>query len=246
MKKYFVLLLAALLVLSAFAGCNSNSDSKKTGDAPKETQSAAPTEAPTDEPTAAPTEAPTDEPTAVPTEAPTDEPTAVPTEAADPTVYAKGRIENGVYINEWADLRYVLTAKLPEGTREEYMTYENAETECGLLCSDMNAGRQLAVTFEKLSGENSAITASEYIEIASSAMETLYKALNITVNCSKPFDYTIGGREYTAASCVLNDGAVYQYYCARKVDGYVIVIIVTALDEETIKSDLFAFTSANT
>jgi len=95
-KHICCLLLAAVMLLSSFAGCATSVPANPMAPpgmgvigtavptmvpTPNPGKTPAPTEAPTETPTEMPTQAPTETPTETPTQAPTEAPTEVPTEA---------------------------------------------------------------------------------------------------------------------------------------------------------------------
>lgn len=171
-------------------------------------------------------------------EAPETSETSAP---AEPATYTKGAIVDGVYRNPWAGLNYTLTADLPEGTRAEYASYENATTECGLLVSDTQTGRQLAVIFETVPELSATMTATEYINILVRQIVPAYRAQGITVAAEGPFSITIAGQTYSATKISLNGGVAYQYYCSRRIDDRIVTIVSTESDDATARSVLAAF-----
>ena len=84
MKKFAVMLLAILMVLSLAACVTVVEDEPTTAPVATEVPTEAPTEAPTEDPTEEPTEAPTEEPTEAPTEEPTEAPTNPPVQPTNP------------------------------------------------------------------------------------------------------------------------------------------------------------------
>lgn len=150
----------------------------------------------------------------------------------DSTPYTKGEIVDGVYINEWANIKYKITDDLPEGSKALYNTYENENSDCGFLASD--GERQLAIVFEKLGSANAALMANDYLDLVEEQLAAGYKEFGIEVSSKGRTTVQIAGEIYEATALDINTRSVYQYICVRKIDNYMSCIIVTDSDKEHI------------
>ena len=154
--------------------------------------------------------------------------------------YTKGTIENNVYTNEWADMKFELDDTWKKGSDAEFKSYENENTECGLIAGIATEGRQLAIAFEKnplnLYDEN------KYLD-------NIKKDMNVAVSGYSFGEYytkSIAGKDYLGVDVSLTQGSVtvYQSFFTKLHDGKFISIVVTSLvGKEEINSVLNKLTA---
>lgn len=155
----------------------------------------------------------------------------------DGVKYTKGEIADGVYTNEWANLKFEFTEKWGNNPSAaiEYGTDEGVE--CGMAAGDVYEGRLALVVFEDIGYGN---TADEYIEAFITTYEQEVDDDERNSEISEPFDITVAGENYRAIE-ITSYGNVKQYVCVRVISNKAVLINVTSLSETEITDVLDDF-----
>ncbi len=154
--------------------------------------------------------------------------------------YTKGTIENNVYTNEWANIKFELDDTWKKGSDAEFKSYENENTECGLIAGAATEGRQLAIAFEKN-------PLNLYDEKA--YLDNVKKGMNAAVTGYTFGEYytkSIAGTDFMGMDVTLKQSGVtvYQAMFTKIHDGKFISIVVTSLvGKEEINSVLNKITA---
>ena len=152
-----------------------------------------------------------------------------------PPSYTKGTITNGVYENEWADIKFTITSAWPEAEASQYENYETLNTECGFLSADPLFGKQLAFQFEDLSYYGKSYTAADYLDALKMQYENTFEQNGIDAYFEDYFDYTIAGRDYLTL-LVQSENGVILCSCVRVLDNHAIIISASSSSEDEIVS----------
>ncbi len=140
--------------------------------------------------------------------------------------YTKGTIENNVYTNEWANIKFELDSTTwKAGAASDYQSFENATTDCGLIAGVATEGRQLAIVFENNPGNS--LDANGYLDNVKNGMTSSVSGYTF----SEQYKKTIAGKEYTGFDAKLTQSGVtvYQTFFATQHDGKFISLVVTSL-----------------
>ena len=153
--------------------------------------------------------------------------------------YNNGILADGVYTNEWANIRFDAVDPWTDGTDEEYAAYEgDPNTECGVILDDAVNGKQLSICFEKLTGANVLITADTYLDIVSDGLGESYNDSGLPCQLSEYYDTTIAGETYRTLRISFDGLESVQDLHVRKHDGYIIFIGIVA--QSSLDADLVA------
>lgn len=147
----------------------------------------------------------------------------------DANSYDKGSFADGVYVNNWANLRCEAGTIWTHGGADEYAAYEaDPNTECGVILNDTANGKQLVICFEKLTGASIFINEKGYLDVVSDSLKEEYAGMNINVEMSEYYDTTIAGEKYKTVRINFVGTTVVQDIHVRKLDNYIIFIGVTS------------------
>jgi hypothetical protein len=156
--------------------------------------------------------------------------------------YTKGEIVDGVYVNEWADMKFEFYGNWKDVTALEYRNYEETDVECGFVAEGLD--NLLVVTFQNLGNTIGYSEDQGVRDYMDGYKEELESETGVTVNVSEPERMTIGGNGYSVIKVDVM-GFLSQYACVRFKDGYGIVIMVSATSEADVIEVLEAFTTAD-
>lgn len=94
--------------------------------------------------------------------------------------YTKGSIQDGWYINEWADIKFQVTDDWPNGSEYAYSKFSDEKTECGFVSVDELTGEQFYLFFEDLNNLYSSVTYDEtkYMDLCVSQLKEGYDEAN--------------------------------------------------------------------
>ena len=158
----------------------------------------------------------------------------------DPNTYNAGYIDYDEYINEWANLYCSINNGWELGTEEEYATYENSVTECGLYLKRFNsttgAYDLINIVYEYMQGGD--ITATDYMSMFASNLESTYTSIGYTVDITDPVELRHEGRNWIDCTIYLTEASLYQRYMVTEQDGYMISLIFTTKDSSALDSML--------
>lgn len=153
-------------------------------------------------------------------------------DTTDAVSYTTGTFADGVYINEWANLRYDAGSIWTDGCADEYASYEgDPNTECGVILNDSTNGRQFVICFEKLTGVNVLIDEDTYLDAATSGLKDQYASMSLTCEMSDYYDTTIAGEKYRTVRMSFEETTMVQDFHVRKLDGYIVFIAATAQND---------------
>lgn len=167
--------------------------------------------------------------------------------------YTKGSIENGYYVNEWANLKiqtsgYWAGLNWDVGTDDAYASYQNASTDCGLILAERYAGYQVAIAFEDLTASNPSISESDYMDIVLDGLVSVYDSSGIECAVlSSYWSYELCGNSYLTGGVSLSAGetSFVQVFLVRKLDDHMIFIALTLPTAESADEILEDFVPAN-
>ncbi len=167
--------------------------------------------------------------------------------------YTKGSIENGYYVNEWANLKIQTSGhwsglNWDVGTDEAYASYQNASTDCGLILAERYAGYQVAIAFEDLTASNPSISESEYMDIILDGLISVYSSSGIEYSVlSSYWSYNLCGNSYLTGGVSLAAGetSFVQVFLTRKLDDHIIFIALTLPTIESADEILEDFVPVN-
>lgn len=190
------------------------------------------------------------------TNSPETTPSATTPPATNPPVvlgYTKGSIENGYYVNEWANLKIQTSGhwsglNWDVGTDEAYASYQNASTDCGLILAERYAGYQVAIAFEDLTASNPSISESEYMDIILDGLISVYSSSGIEYSVlSSYWSYNLCGNSYLTGGVSLAAGetSFVQVFLTRKLDDHIIFIALTLPTIESADEILEDFVPVN-
>lgn len=154
--------------------------------------------------------------------------------------FDKGRIADGWYVNEWAELCFD-TSGWSNGTQEDYDSYSAENAVVGAVLLNNTTGAQVIAGFEELSGVNRLITEEAYLNITTTSIKEQFQDSGLVFTASAYSDTYVAGNPYKKATFTFENGAVESLY-VRNYDGHMIYIIVvapTAAEDETIISRFY-------
>lgn len=157
--------------------------------------------------------------------------------------YTKGTFDGKEYVNEWADIKFVLPEGYENGDSSLYTASENENTECGGYFISKEKGSFIYFAFEKMP-QFSFVDEEEYIDIA---MQNYSKSFGSSCEVSKTSYRTIAGNAYAKVSCEFTSSGqkfVNDLY-VRKIDGYMVVVSAISLDSATNEVLVSKITKAN-
>ncbi len=164
-----------------------------------------------------------------------------PVDELAPAGFEIGSVENGIYTNAWANIKYAVPESMSDWTANAGADLDGENEACGIFVVDMTVGEMVAVLFEKIGyNADSPTTAKESVEqIAQDAFEG-------TV-VSDVQQVTIAGKTFWQVTTSLtNDGTtMYDSVAAAEHDGYFIFIMASATSETTLDNLIGAFTVLN-
>lgn len=150
----------------------------------------------------------------------------------DTIIYTKGAVENGSYINKWANMRFDIGNEWTEGTYDQYAAFEgDGKTECGLLLSDEVGGKQLTIGFEKLDGVNLLISEDEYLDVVVDGMKNQFTGTGLTCIVSDYYDYPVANKTFRSVKISFEGVGMVQQIHVCNYDGYMIFVMAMAQSE---------------
>ena len=155
-----------------------------------------------------------------------EEPVEVPTTAA-PVEYTVGESVNGVYTNEWADLRIDFSG-WTDGTAEEYSAYAaDGKTDCWLVAKDFDSLTQVVILAEPLYGLTTAYTETEYLDIVMSQITPVYDSYDLDYSIGEYYEEEIAGKTYECVYISVTSTNTNIEYKTVKIDNYMVSFIIT-------------------
>ena len=155
---------------------------------------------------------------------------------------------NYVYYNQWANMMYGIDDTWTEGTEDEYASFENQTTACGLYLKRTANGvnsHVLTISFEMLTGNNTSITVEQYMANVCQGLISSYSAAGVTYEVGDLKTLRMCGETWSDFTVSLNNGAAYQRCIARRQGDCVIMVSLTARSESELNSMLYGFTTIN-
>ena len=150
----------------------------------------------------------------------------------DPNAYNVGYIDYNDYVNHWANLCCTINNGWEQGTEEDYATYENSTTECGLYIKRFNdatgAYDLINIVYEYMQGAD--YTATDYMTLFTYNLKSTYDSMGYTVEATDPVELRHEGRVWIDCTISLPQTALYQRYLVAEQDGYMIIVIFTTKD----------------
>lgn len=146
--------------------------------------------------------------------------------------YTKGTFDGSVYINNWADIKFVLPEGFVNADSDIYAASENETTECGVYFISEESMSFIYISYEKLPSFP-VYNENEYLD---AAMNNLKSITEITYKVPDSYSAAeIAGHSYTKAECEFNNGYsdfAYTIY-VRKLDNYIICISSVSINAES-------------
>lgn len=158
-------------------------------------------------------------------------------EGSHASAYSKGAIVAGRYVNDWAGISFN-TSGWTQGSAEEYDSYEDEKTECGVVLHE-DTGNQLVIAFEKLLGDNAALSEEEYLKIMGDRVKAELDASGSAFSQSPCGDKEIAGKTYKRVVYSFDGSELVREYYVRKFDGYMICIVITAESDHDVSAILY-------
>ena len=138
--------------------------------------------------------------------------------------FEKGSVNDFVYINNWANMKFDMLAAYggwAECDASEYTAIETGEPSgfvCGFAAQSVSLNRVI-IAFQELSGDNANSTETEYLEDlinqAKSAGDSEYTFSGL-------YDSTIANATYKSFDATYIDSVIH--YSARRLDNYLVII----------------------
>lgn len=178
----------------------------------------------------------------------TEEP-EVETESEDPILtptyaYTKGTVSNGKYTNNWAGFGYSFDGSWVDNTVAGNQSVGGTTTEMGLMLQNAQSGQVLQIMFEKLPALQANMTEQEYANILKAQLETTYSQIGYTIAEFNTSTRVIAGETYTVLGVRFSNPQMVQVMCLRNLDGYMITVCASALNDAGASSILSGITVA--
>ena len=143
--------------------------------------------------------------------------------------FEKGSVNDYVYINNWANLKFDMAASggWLECDASEYTAIETSEPS-GFVCgfAAQSVLDRFIIAFQELSGDNANSTETEYFE----AIINHAKSGDSEYTFSGLYDSTIANATYKSFDATYFDSVIH--YSARRLDNYLVIIGVTCSKED--------------
>lgn len=155
--------------------------------------------------------------------------------------YSKGEFDGTVYKNEWADIMFTMPEGFSNGAQDDYDSASDWKTDCGLFCQADDGTSFLQISFEKLS-TSTYYDEEKYfdnIKVETNDFDDYIGDGVVDVICSDNYYVeSIGGYIYKDLLINVDYGYGYwpAHFFARKLDDYMIVIMVIGMDDEAVDS----------
>ncbi|MBR6780775.1 MAG: hypothetical protein IKM24_07155, partial [Clostridia bacterium] len=152
------------------------------------------------------------------------------TEAGVP--YTKGVLADGVYVNEWANIKMTVPADFVNADSETYASSENAVTDCGLYLMSNDTMRLIYFCYEKLPTFSS-YDEEKYLDAAMKALKDVeeieFRQISDTYKTTE-----IAGETYLTTDVIFDNGygEFLQSVYVRKLGNYMIFICAISQDAE--------------
>ncbi len=152
------------------------------------------------------------------------------TAASTSTSYTKGSFDGTAYINEWADLKFVLPEGFADADASVYAQSETATVDCGGYFMSQSTGEFIYFSFEKLPIFSS-YTAEEYLDASKNYLQSTPE---LTVTYEDTYGQkVIAGQTYSTLKVTMTNAAATfeSYLCVRIVDNYAVCVSATSAFE---------------
>ena len=147
----------------------------------------------------------------------------------------RGEIKDGVYLNEWAEIKLVIPESFDDVTASEASEYQDNYNDCELVIESEETS--LIMLMENLSGSGIAST-NEYIKLLHDDFESDIDMKLDGMSVGEIFDIEIAGKQFKAFKNTAANDAFLQYMCVYKKENRAIIFIVTAYEESQIEDIL--------
>ena len=161
----------------------------------------------------------------------------------------RGAWKDNVYTNEFIDVTFNLPDKWTYATDEEmnnafqstnevvsendkvFMEVSELKSLNEMMAQNLYTGSNVIIAYENLSMTvgGSKMTAEEYLDVVKSQLETVETFKYKIGEASKA---KIGGNEYVTLEVSVDETEIVQLYYIRKVDNYMVNIIVTSSNKD--------------
>lgn len=160
--------------------------------------------------------------------------------------YTTGEIVNGEYINEWANIRFPVSAEWPSSDQSVYDSMRSVNVECGFASMDNANYSSFILLFENIAFAGD-LDAKGYFDIALPKATRAYDNAGIGYTVSDYYELTVAGESFVAADIIAtaNGMSVHQTYAARVQDGYVILFNTQAATPATVTAFFNSITPVN-
>lgn len=140
--------------------------------------------------------------------------------------YTKGTLsDDGIYTNEWADIKFIMPDGFSNADSSTYSAAENSTTDCGMYFMADDTMSLVYICYEKLPSFPK-YDEESYLDSAMKSVETQTPD-GITYETTDRYTtHTIAGYKYTKAECSLNNGYgdFANSFYVRKQGDYMILI----------------------
>lgn len=137
--------------------------------------------------------------------------------------FTKGEVEDGYYVNEWADIKFEITDEFPEGSKNAYSIFEKNGMECGYVSYDSIGGKILLIGF----GDSDKFTSEELA--LENAMQGGLSAMEE------------GGFDYEFSDTFKKDFGGNEFLCSEmELEGFKLIVGVKKIDGKMVFFEVFA------
>ena len=145
--------------------------------------------------------------------------------------YTKGSFDGTKYVNEWADIEFVLPEGYSDADNSLYAASQNETTDCGGYFMATEKGSFIYFCFEKLPAFSS-MDEDDYLDVVAQNYGDAMGAGGSYKVGSTYYTTIIGGHTYKKISCeVTTAGQTFKNdMYVRKIDDYMVGISVVSLD----------------
>lgn len=147
--------------------------------------------------------------------------------------FTTGRIEDGYYINEWANIKFKTTEDIYD-IPEAHSNYESEREQCGFAAVNEKSGEQFIISFEDLS-DYSFMDDKKYLSAMKTTLNSSFDESGFTAGESQDGSVTIAGKNYLTYEQTMfnvNDVELKIKVCVRIQGDKAIVFMLMSQSDE--------------
>ena len=154
--------------------------------------------------------------------------------------YSSGEMAEGVYTNDWAELKYVVPDGHTDITAEESQYYNDGYSDLGFCVVHETRGASVTIEYQDLGNTRRYSEREGMDDYLDGYAESFKEQFGVEPTISQYFDYTVAGKSYVTAKIDFGEYGI-EYDCIRFEGNYAIVITVCAESEDEVKALLSGF-----